>query len=63
LTNKIDNGLSNFNNMEFKLNIDVIHKMMDATGAVKPMGQVDKVILNSKDNYFSSQLTIGEPNK
>jgi dihydroxyacetone kinase DhaKLM complex PTS-EIIA-like component DhaM len=51
------------NNMEFKLNIDVIHKMMDATGAVKPMGQVDKVILNSKDNYFSSQLTIGEPNK
>jgi hypothetical protein len=30
---------------------------------VKPMGQVDKVILNSKDNYFSSQLTIGEPNK
>jgi hypothetical protein len=63
LTNKIDNGLSNFNNMEFKLNIDVIHKMMDATGVVKPMGQVDKVILNSKDNYFSSQLTIGEPNK
>jgi dihydroxyacetone kinase DhaKLM complex PTS-EIIA-like component DhaM len=51
------------NNMEFKLNIDVIHKMMDATGAVKPMGQVDKVILNSKDNYFGSQLTIGEPNK
>jgi hypothetical protein len=63
LTNKLDNSLSNFKNMEFKLNIDVIHKMMDATGAVKPMGQVDKVILNSKDNYFGSQLTIGKPNK
>jgi hypothetical protein len=51
------------NNMEFKLNIDVIHKMMDATGVVKPMGQVDKVILNSKDNYFGSLITISEPNK
>lgn len=51
------------NNTEFKLKIDVIHKMMDATGLVKPMGQVDKVILNSKDNYFGSLITIGEPNK
>ena len=51
------------NNTEFKLKIDVIHKMMDATGVVKPMGQVDKVILNSKDNYFGSLITISEPNK
>jgi hypothetical protein len=48
------------NNMEFKLNIDVIHKMMDSTGGIKPIGQVDKVILNSKDNYFGSQITIGD---
>jgi len=48
------------NNMEFKLNIDVIHKMMDSTGGIKPIGQVDKLILNSKDNYFGSQITIGD---
>jgi hypothetical protein len=63
LTYMKEKETTKINNMEFKLNIDVIHKMMDATGVVKPMGQVDKVILNSKDNYFGSQLTIGEPNK
>ena len=63
LTYMKEKETTKINNTEFKLNIDVIHKMMDATGVVKPMGQVDKVILNSKDNYFSSQLTISEPNK
>jgi len=63
LTYMKEKETTKINNMEFKLNIDVIHKMMDATGVVKPMGQIDKVILNSKDNNFGSQLTIGEPNK
>ena len=63
LTYMKEKETTKINNMEFMLKIDVIHKMMDATGVVKPMGQVDKVILNSKDNYFGSQLTIGEPNK
>lgn len=51
------------NSTEFMLKIDVIHKMMDAAGVVKPMGQVDRINLNSKDNYFGSKITIGEPNK
>jgi hypothetical protein len=34
--------------------------MMDSTGGIKPIGQVDKLILNSKDNYFGSQITIGD---
>jgi hypothetical protein len=63
LTYMKEKETTKINNMEFMLKIDVIHKMMDATGVVKPMGQVDKVILNSKDNNFGSQLTIGEPNK
>jgi hypothetical protein len=63
LTYMKEKETTKINNMEFKLNIDVIHKMMDSAGVVKPMGQVDKVILNSKDNNFGSQLTIGEPNK
>ena len=63
MTNTKEKETTNNNNTEFKLNIDVIHKMMDATGVVKPMGQVDKVILNSKDNYFSGQITITEPIK
>lgn len=63
LTYMKEKETTKINNTEFKLKIDVIHKMMDATGVVKPMGQVDKVILNSKDNYFGSLITIGEPNK
>ncbi len=63
LTYMKEKETTKINNMEFKLNIDVIHKMMDSAGVVKPMGQVDKVMLNSKDNYFGSQLTIAEPNK
>lgn len=63
LTYMKEKETTKINNMEFMLKIDVIHKMMDATGVVKPMGQVDKVILNSKDNNFGNQLTIGEPNK
>ena len=63
LTYMKEKETTKINNTEFKLKIDVIHKMMDATGVVKPMGQVDKVILNSKDNYFGSLITISEPNK
>ena len=63
LTYMKEKETTKINNTEFNLKIDVIHKMMDATGVVKPMGQVDKVILNSKDNYFGSLITIGEPNK
>jgi len=63
LTYMKEKETTKINNTEFNLKIDVIHKMMDATGVVKPMGQVDKVILNSKDNYFGNLITISEPNK
>jgi hypothetical protein len=63
LTYMKEKETTKINNTEFKLNIDVIHKMMDATGVVKSTGQVDRINLNSKDNYFGSKLTIGEPNK
>ena len=56
LTNKIDNGLSNFKNMDFNLKIDVIHKMMDSSGVVKPMNQIDKYTLGLKDNAVLKPL-------
>jgi len=63
LTDMKEKETTKINNMEFMLKIDVIHKMMDAAGVVKSTGQVDRINLNSKDNYFGSKLTIGEPNK
>ena len=62
MTNTKEKETTN-NNTEFKLKIDVIHKMMDATGVVKSTGQVDRINLNSKDNFFGSKLTISQPNK
>jgi len=62
MTNTKEKEITN-NNTEFKLKIDVIHKMMDATGVVKSTGQVDRINLNSKDNFFGSKLTISQPNK
>ena len=58
LTNKIDNGLSNFKNMDFNLKIDVIHKMMDSSGAVKPMNQIDNYTLGLKDNAVLTPLVF-----
>lgn len=58
LTNKIDNGLSNFKNMDFNLKIDVIHKMMDSSGVVKPMNQIDKYTLGLKDNAVLKPLVF-----
>jgi hypothetical protein len=62
LTYMKEKETTKINNTEFKLNIDVIHKMMDATGVVKSTGRVDRINLTSEDNKFAQQVTIGGPN-
>lgn len=49
---------SNNKNMEVNLKIDVIHKTMDSSGAIKPMNEVDRYTLNLKDNRFGKPYVL-----
>ena len=62
LTYMKEKETTKINNMEFMLKIDVIHKMMDATGVVKPTGLVDRINVSSQDKKFEQQVTIVGPN-
>lgn len=60
-TTNINN--SKDNKINFNLTIDVIHKSMDSTGAIKSMNQVERINQSFKDNAFGRKLTINIPNK
>jgi hypothetical protein len=67
-TEIIKNTTTNINNskdnkVNFNLTIDVIHKSMDSTGAIKSMNQVERINQSFKDNAFGKKLTINIPNK
>lgn len=58
---KKEKETTNVKNMEFNLKIDVIHKMMDASGAVKPMNQVETINFNLKNNEAAKRYSISPP--
>jgi len=60
-TTNINN--SKDNKVNLNLTIDVIHKSMDSTGAIKPMNQVERINQSIQDNAFGKKLTINIPNK
>ncbi len=60
-TTNINN--SKDNKVNFNLTIDVIHKSMDSTGAIKSMNQVERINQSVQDNAFGKKLTINIPNK
>jgi len=60
-TTNINN--SKDNKVNFNLTIDVIHKSMDSTGAIKTINQVERINQSFKDNAFGKKLTINIPNK
>lgn len=60
ITNVKEKEITNVKNMDFNLKIDVIHKMMDSTGVIKPMNAVEKINYNLNLENFTKQLTINK---
>lgn len=61
MTNTKEKEITKINNMDFNLKIEVIHKMMDASGVIKPMNQVDRYNLTLKDSRFGNPLVLKNP--
>jgi len=67
-TEIMQNNTTNINNLKdnkvnLNLTIDVIHKSIDSTGAIKPMNQVQRINQTIRDNAFGKNITINIPNK
>lgn len=60
ITNVKEKEITNVKNMDFNLKIDVIHKMMDSTGVIKPMSLVEKINYNLNLENLTKQITINK---
>lgn len=60
ITNIKEKEITNVKNMDFNLKIDVIHKMMDSSGVIKPMSLVEKINYNLNLENLTKQITINK---